>query len=220
MKYAIISDIHSDYRSLSIALDDISKQNIDKIFCLGDMIGYLNEPENVVQRIISEKIPCVAGNHEKAFFSTRAFNMMNPFARGSLGKNSRTLSDESIKFLENLPLNHSENNILFVHGSPPDSYYHYINHMSEIEILQVSKMYQEKIAFCGHTHRNAIIEIHNNSIKRDPEINTLTKYILDDDKRYIINVGSISLPRGNNNPGKTYAIYDRSENFVKFVLLD
>ncbi len=220
MKYAIISDIHSDNRSLSNALDDISKNNIDKIFCLGDLIGYLNEPENVVRRIISEKITCVAGNHEKAFFSTRAFNCMNPFAKGSLKKNSRNLSEESIKFLENLPVKHSENNILLVHGSPPDSYYHYINHMSEIEILQISKMYPEKIAFCGHTHRNAIIEIHNNSIKRDLEINALTKYFLDDDKRYIINVGSLSLPRGSKNAGKTYVIYDTSENFIKFVLLD
>ncbi len=220
MRYAIISDIHSDYNALSKALKDIENHNIDKIICTGDLIGYLTEPEKVVKRIINEKITCVTGNHDKAFTSSQAFNFMNPFARFAIDKNARKLSKMSIDFLENLPDKHSENNILFVHGMPPDSYFHYINHMTNSEIIQRSKMYPEKTAFCGHTHRNAIIEIHDDYIKRNTEISTSTEYYLNPTKKHIINVGSLSLPRGSNNPGKTYVIFDTSENLVRFVLLD
>ena len=38
MKYAIISDIHSNYEALKSVLDDIKKQNVDKTICLGDII--------------------------------------------------------------------------------------------------------------------------------------------------------------------------------------
>lgn len=36
MKYAIIADIHSNYEALKSTLEDIKKQDVDKIICLGD----------------------------------------------------------------------------------------------------------------------------------------------------------------------------------------
>jgi len=66
MRYAIISDIHSDYNSLQNVLSNIEKQEIDKIICLGDIVGYGNQPEEVVKEIMQRNIVCVCGNHEKA----------------------------------------------------------------------------------------------------------------------------------------------------------
>ena len=37
-KIAIISDIHGNLEALKAVLKDIQERNIDKIFCLGDII--------------------------------------------------------------------------------------------------------------------------------------------------------------------------------------
>ena len=47
MKYGIISDIHSDIISLNKVITKLEKQNADKIFCCGDLVGYGNFPDAV-----------------------------------------------------------------------------------------------------------------------------------------------------------------------------
>ena len=44
MKRAIISDIHGNLEALQAVLDDISKRDVDEIYCLGDVIGYGPNP--------------------------------------------------------------------------------------------------------------------------------------------------------------------------------
>lgn len=39
MRIAIISDIHGNLEALKTCLADIKKRNIDKIFCLGDILA-------------------------------------------------------------------------------------------------------------------------------------------------------------------------------------
>ena len=39
IRYAIISDIHGNLSALEAVIEDIKKQDIDRIICLGDIIG-------------------------------------------------------------------------------------------------------------------------------------------------------------------------------------
>ena len=47
MKIAVISCIHGKYEALNAVLSDIDKQRADKIFCLGDLVGYGPHPNAV-----------------------------------------------------------------------------------------------------------------------------------------------------------------------------
>ena len=40
MRLAIISDIHANLEALTAVLQDIDSQQIDQIYCLGDIVGY------------------------------------------------------------------------------------------------------------------------------------------------------------------------------------
>ena len=40
MRYAFISDIHANLEALESVFDDIDKQEIDEVVCLGDIVGY------------------------------------------------------------------------------------------------------------------------------------------------------------------------------------
>ena len=40
MRIAILSDIHANLHALHAVWDDLLHQNIDAIYCLGDLVGY------------------------------------------------------------------------------------------------------------------------------------------------------------------------------------
>ena len=47
MKIAVMSDIHGNIYALMKALEDIDEQRVDKIICLGDLVGYGPHPNEV-----------------------------------------------------------------------------------------------------------------------------------------------------------------------------
>jgi hypothetical protein len=61
MKLAVISCIHGNYEALDAVLLDIDRQNADKIFCVGDLVGYGPYPNAVVEQIRSLDIPTCQG---------------------------------------------------------------------------------------------------------------------------------------------------------------
>lgn len=217
MNYAIISDIHSDIHSLKNVLASIKKLMIDKIICLGDIVGYGSQPEEVVGEMIQQKIVCIKGNHEKALFSTEAFDFMNDKAKDAIDENFFNLSDDSLEFLKSLPDYWIENNIRFVHGVPPKSVYEYLNHCLKEEIISFSKQYSEIIAFCGHSHLTEIVEIKDNKVCRNENIKFDKVYNLDIKHRYIINVGSVSLQRDNDISGSIFTVFDSNSYKLRFI---
>ena len=64
MKIAVFTDIHGNLEALQTILDDIKKQNVDKIICLGDTIGLGPNPKECIDLLIENKIDMSFGNHE------------------------------------------------------------------------------------------------------------------------------------------------------------
>lgn len=217
MVYAVISDIHSDIHSLNSVLKRINTMKFDKIVCLGDIVGYGENAEEVVQEIIKQNITCVCGNHEKALFNEEAFEFMNVKAKKAINTNHDQLSDASLDYLSFIPDYWVENNIRFVHGVPPDSVFDYLSHTEKDEIVKLSKKYSETIAFCGHTHVNEIVEIDHEKVNRNKNIQFDQNYNLNKGNRYIINVGSVSQPRQSDVSEKVFAIYDSVSSHLRFI---
>lgn len=217
MVYALISDIHSDIHSLNSVLNRINTMKFDKIVCLGDIVGYGENAEEVVQEILKQNITCVCGNHEKALFNEEAFEFMNEKAKKAININHDQLTDASLDYLSFLPDYWVENNIRFVHGVPPDSVFDYLSHTEKEEIVKLSKKYSETIAFCGHTHLNEIVEIDEKKVNRNKNIQFDQNYNLNKSNRYIINVGSISQPRQSDDSEKVFVLYDSASSQLRFI---
>jgi predicted phosphodiesterase len=64
VRYALISDIHGNLPALDAVLADIAQQSVDATYHLGDLVGYAPWPNEVVHRLIAERIPGVAGNYD------------------------------------------------------------------------------------------------------------------------------------------------------------
>ena len=65
MRYALISDIHSNVPALQAVLDDISaRRGIDATYHLGDLVGYAPWPNETVSLLKGFQIEGIAGNYD------------------------------------------------------------------------------------------------------------------------------------------------------------
>jgi predicted phosphodiesterase len=65
MRVAVFSDIHSNSLALINVLEDIKKEDFDKIFCLGDLVGYGPSPNRVIEIMRNSEIPTIIGNYDE-----------------------------------------------------------------------------------------------------------------------------------------------------------
>ncbi len=193
MKIAAISDIHGNIYALMKALEDIDEQNVDKIVCLGDLVGYGPHPNEVIALIKRREIPCIKGNYDASVvdggFTYIRDNNINSFAL-PWAVNEVRVSNKY--FLDSLPtqLNFTINgvNLLFTHGSPLA-----INEYLFEEGLNTENIMNElksDVLICAHTHIP--------SFKRFND-------------KLFINIGSVGKPK-IGKPTPTYSIIEIDDN--------
>ena len=111
MKVGLISDIHGNKKALDVVLEQLEKENVDKIICMGDLVGGAPMSEEVVKKIISmeQKVIAVRGNHEKYIIEGMPKVVHDEKVKISdeqIQENEwikKGLSDSSIEFMSKLP---------------------------------------------------------------------------------------------------------------------
>ena len=61
---AFFSDVHGNASALAAVLADFRARRIERIYCLGDLVGYGPSPNEVIALIRAARIPTVAGNYD------------------------------------------------------------------------------------------------------------------------------------------------------------
>ncbi len=219
MKIAVISDVHGNMEAFREVLADIDRSNVDTIMSLGDNIGYGPEPDAVIKTIQERNIPSVMGNHELTVTDRNHLKCFNPVARQSLQNTIALLSNDAINHICKMKPFTVSDNLRFVHGFPPDSPTTYLFQVTDEMLISAFKEMKEKICFIGHTHELEIIGFDGKNINRSPLNRGIT--FLYEEKKYIVNIGSVGQPRDGNNNAK-YVIWD-TVNYhieVKFIPYD
>ncbi len=204
LKYAIISDVHANLEAVEACFSEIDKLKADRIICLGDLVDYCAEPNEVISIIKNNCDIVLLGNHDEAQYNFSLSERFNERARASSVHTREVLKEINLEYIKSLPLTHSENGLLFAHASPsePFSYKYVLNEDSAV--LNFSA-FEEKICFIGHSHKPLIFENSRIGIK------TISEGTLNKDCRYIINVGSVGQPRDGNNK-LSFGLFDTENN--------
>ncbi|NUV00168.1 metallophosphatase [Marinitoga sp. 1154] len=164
MKLAFISDIHANLEALNAVLKDIKKREIEKIYCLGDLVGYGPNPNEVIDIIKKEKIESVMGNYDNAigYEKESCGCAYNPGRETEVGDESinwtiKNTTKKNKKYLKSLSskieLKIEGINLLLVHGSPLNHLFEYIK--PDIDILRLKEIVNKTnadIIITGHTH--------------------------------------------------------------------
>ncbi|MFH1760377.1 MAG: metallophosphoesterase, partial [bacterium] len=120
MVFAVISDIHGNLESLKAVLEDIESQQVDKILCLGDIVGYGPDPETCVDLIKQKCDIIIMGNHDYAVQDFTLGEKFNHHAKIALNWTIANLSNSAMDFLRDLPYMINEGDFCFVHATPKE----------------------------------------------------------------------------------------------------
>ncbi len=213
MRCAILADVHGNLEALEAVLADIDNRRIDKLFFVGDIVGYGADPQSCIELLANIANICVAGNHDRAAVGLTDISYFNPAAKQAVLWTKSQLNEPHKEYLRGLNLTVvSIDNIRLVHGSPYEPQnWHYI--FSENEAALNFNYFNEQICFIGHSHRPAIF-IQNTDKKCSKHTDNRIK--LQAGCKYIINVGSVGQPR-DNNPKSCYGIYDDLNKEVELI---
>lgn len=198
MRYAMISDVHSNIHALTKVLQDIDRQRADVIICAGDLVGYGPFPNEVIGELDRRGAICIAGNHDRACVNLDTFNM-NPLAANAIFWTAKRISEESMRFLRKLRpqtvLNLGGTAAVMFHGSPRMDDEYIFEEDANAELLQLAKA---QIVISGHTHV--------------PYVKRLAEGVL-------VNPGSVGQPR-DGDPRASYLIYDEREQEFEHRRID
>jgi len=213
-KIAVLSDIHANLEAFRAVLDDIASLSVDRVFCLGDIVGYNADPSACIMLCRENDIFCIMGNHDAAVCGKMDVAFFNKNAAAAIQWTRKQLSREDLMFLNQLPGIHAVNErFLLLHGSlmDPDRYLIFKQDAEE-DFKMMKRLYPDiQIAFFGHTHQPKVFACFLDFVTSEP----LNSFTLQTNRRYLINPGSVGQPR-NKMPTASYVIYNETTNRISF----
>jgi diadenosine tetraphosphatase ApaH/serine/threonine PP2A family protein phosphatase len=227
--FAIISDIHGNLEALEAALSDIDRRAIQKIYCLGDIVGYGASPKQCLDLVIERCEFALCGNHDQAvFYEPTNFNVG---AERAAYWTRQVLEDEPNKAkrdrrweaLGKLPIRRELNGLLMVHASPRRPVNEYIFpedvYTNPGKIMENFRRLEDHHRAClvGHTHVPGVF-LDDPCFDPPDELPDTGIYVVTADEKAIINVGSIGQPR-DRDPRLCYIIvHEKGESPPGFEL--
>jgi diadenosine tetraphosphatase ApaH/serine/threonine PP2A family protein phosphatase len=203
MKIALISDVHGNLEALESTLRDIEKSGIEKIYFLGDAVGYGCNPNECVRLIDKNCDIKLLGNHDYAAMGIESTDSFNQLAQTSIDWTMKKMTDKSISTLADFELQATFLDYYLVHSSPdaPEAWNYILNPGQAAEQFT---QFPQSACFIGHSH---LPTIFTQNVSGTVTQHTKPASKLADDKRYIINIGSVGQPR-DNDPRACYLIVD------------
>lgn len=121
MPLAVFSDIHGNLPALEAVLADIEGLGIEDVVCLGDVVGYGPQPDEVVSLLRRRAIPTLRGNLEEAVLGRAPADAKPATVAAAAWAKSR-ISDSNREWLGRLPLERRlvlhGRSLLLTHASP------------------------------------------------------------------------------------------------------
>lgn len=196
MKIALISDIHGNWFYLQSVVQQLETDQVDLVYCLGDLVGYYDAPEAVVDWCMRNNIACVKGNHEKYLLNELTFDpQKEQYYRIQI--HQAALNETHLSYLRNLPdsieVTHEGRSFYLTHSKPADceSYAFDVDQLDRASLLSYDY-------YCfGHTHI-PMIRYHYGTA--------------------VVNPGSIGQPRDFSRQ-PSYAVIDLSAETVSLKKL-
>jgi predicted phosphodiesterase len=218
MRILVLSDIHANAVALKAALAAVEGR-WEKVVCLGDVVGYGPDPNEVTTKIRELGAQTIRGNHDKAVTGLMPTDDFNPVAKAAADWTHSQLSPDNLTWLSDLP--HGPLNtagIVLVHGALQDEDEYVFTPEQALEGLLDSTA---PVTFFGHTHHQGgfsysaggnnleILNLHPRSAE------SFAALRIEPSSRYLLNPGSIGQPR-DSDPRAGFAISDLDHNVVEF----
>jgi len=194
-------------------LDDAAHQGVERIVCLGDIVGYGPMPAETLATIRDSAALVIAGNHDDAVSGRLKADDFVDLAGDAVRRHHDALAKKDLEWLSGLPYTCAFDGAAAAHGDftdPPKFFYT----ESEEDARANFEAVGEQLLFIGHTHVPKVFLTGRSGRVYATEPQDFT---LEDGKRYIVNPGSVGYPRESGGVClSSYVIYDSDERTIVF----
>ena len=164
MRIAVVSDIHGNLAALQAVVEDLERQQVDRVVHGGDLITTGPRPVEVLDLVRELGWAGVVGNTDEMLWDVTAraeqerkaprlaswlqhlFDTLAPWARERLGK-------ERITWLRHLPREVRAQRLLVLHASPHDLWRAPLPDASDTDLMTVFGGQRAELVVYGHIHR-------------------------------------------------------------------
>jgi diadenosine tetraphosphatase ApaH/serine/threonine PP2A family protein phosphatase len=217
MKDLILSDIHANLEALEAVLTEAPREDYDQLLVLGDLVGYGASPNEVVDRVFAlGPDVLIRGNHDKVASGVEEPDAFNEVAATAARWTLETLTDANRARIAELPSGpaFAGDEIEICHGTPFDEDVYVFDQSDAMRALSAA---QRRVCFFGHTHLPVVFELSPPSTLQVvvPDLGDADPTVvpLDDERRYLINPGSVGQPR-DGDPRASYGVFDTVSHTV------
>lgn len=207
-RYGVLADIHGNREALAAALAALESRGVDRLVCLGDVVGYNADPDECVAMLRARRVQCIAGNHDLISLRRLDFSRCSLKAMYSLKRTRGLLSAASKQYLAALPANLLlESSIALVHGGVRDvqQYMKAPAHIAENAAYLREDFPTARICFFGHSHEQRIWEVSGDTVQLlAAEGPTALRF----PSLYFVNPGSVDAARKREHKLAECAIFD------------
>ncbi len=240
---ALISDIHGNRAALESVLRDIEARHADKIYCLGDIVGYGPDPEACIDLVMARAQWSLMGNHDYALlhgpkgFNPLAAEVIRLTAdrmRGRTPANTETCPHAAQgncaaclaiaqppsarwQYIESLVASHREADVLYVHGSALDPTFEYVYPDRCGPVWSPPRICEllNAIPWLAFCgHTHIPCAIASDLSCHYPQ-DGANLIRLDPQRKYIVNLGSVGQPR-DGDPRASYVLFDERERTIEW----
>jgi predicted phosphodiesterase len=119
--YGVLGDIHGNREALAAALDALGARGVERILCVGDVVGYNADPDECALLLRACEALAVSGDHDLIGTGRLGFEGCSSRLRYSLKRTRRRLSAASREWLLAQPASRTvEGSIALLHAGVRD----------------------------------------------------------------------------------------------------
>src|SRR5437899_10523534 len=149
MRILVLSDLHSNATAFEAVLA-AAKERWDLSVCLGDVVGYGPDPNEVTARLRELGTQTIRGNHDKAVTGQMITDDFNPVAKAGVDWTREQLKQDHLAWLTALPPGQlATDGVVLVHGAFQDEDEYVFTPAQALDGLLESTA---EVTFFGHTH--------------------------------------------------------------------
>ena len=212
MKIAVFSDLHANRQAWRAVHADMLEQGVEAMVCLGDIVGYGPEPQEVLDAVRAATGDIVLGNHDAVIGGLMDSADFNDHARDIIEWTRGQLDADAAAFCGQLPESIEANGVLYTHAEAAEPLrFGYID--TPEEALESFRARPEALIFIGHTHVPCVFaqNVETGEVAR----RTHHRLHLRPHERHLVNVGSVGEPR-DGDPRSSYVIFDDEARSLEF----
>jgi len=204
MQVAILSDIHGNRHALEAVLEDVDRSRAQRIWCLGDVVGYGADPNDCCAIVRDAAHICLAGNHDLAVTGELSLDEFSRGAALAARWTQEVLRDEHVRWLRSLEPTYVNEALGLYHASPRDPIWEYVLNALLAELCLDAA--GRRLCVVGHSH------VALSFVRRDGEATTGEARKAGETAElagaeWIVNPGSVGQPR-DGDPRAAWLLLD------------